>query len=301
MAERLYGQVPDVPEGTLFVNRAGVAAAGVHKPLVAGISGGASGPAESIVLSGGYEDDWDEGDTIVYTGHGGNDRATGQQVAGQTLSGGNQALVKNLLYGVPVRVVRGARHPSPHAPAQGYRYDGLYRVADYWHETGKSGYRIWRFRLHKLTAEATVSSVTQSRVQETGEPYELDTAPRSTVQIARIIRNSGAAQAVKEMHRFRCQVCGLTLDTPGGPYAEAAHIRPLGTPHSGPDHAGNILCLCPNHHALFDFGAWTLADDLTLDGTERSGQALRIVRGHGLDLDCIAYHRHHIAAPHDTP
>jgi putative restriction endonuclease len=61
-------------------------------------------------------------------------------------------------------------------------------------------------------------------------------------------------------------MCALRLDTPAGPYAEGAHIRPLGAPHRGPDTLDNLLCLCPNHHLLFDIGAITIADDMTLIG-----------------------------------
>jgi hypothetical protein len=38
----------------------------------------------SIVLSGGYVDDLDEGDLIVYTGEGGRDPGTGRQIADQS-------------------------------------------------------------------------------------------------------------------------------------------------------------------------------------------------------------------------
>ena len=48
----------------------------MHKPLIAGISGGAREGADSIVVSGGYEDDEDYGGVIVYTGHGGQDANT---------------------------------------------------------------------------------------------------------------------------------------------------------------------------------------------------------------------------------
>ncbi len=60
---------------------------------MAGISGGAAEGADSIVLSGGYEDDQDSGDIIVYTGRGGNDPVTGVQIADQTLTRQNLALV----------------------------------------------------------------------------------------------------------------------------------------------------------------------------------------------------------------
>ena len=45
-----------------------------------GISGTAKDGADSIVLSGGYEDDVDYGDEIVYTGHGGRHPSNGQQM-----------------------------------------------------------------------------------------------------------------------------------------------------------------------------------------------------------------------------
>ena len=45
-------------------------------------------------------------------------------------------------------------------------------------------------------------------------------------------------------------------------HAEGAHIRALGRPHSGPDTVDNVLCLCPNHHTLFDEGGIYVGDDL---------------------------------------
>jgi len=64
---RTFGEINGVSPGDLFDDRAALAKAGVHPPLVAGISGGKHEGADSIVLSGGYEDDEDLGDTIIYT------------------------------------------------------------------------------------------------------------------------------------------------------------------------------------------------------------------------------------------
>jgi hypothetical protein len=61
---------------------------------------------------------------------------------------------------------------------------------------------------------------------------------------------------------------GPRLVGSGVPYAEAAHIRPLGAPHDGPDSYENLICLCPNHHTLFDIGGFTIADDLSLIGID---------------------------------
>ena len=72
MAARRFGDV-GVAVGTLFSDRKALAAAGVHRPLQAGISGSGHDGADSVVVSGGYEDDVDDGDVLVYTGHGGHD------------------------------------------------------------------------------------------------------------------------------------------------------------------------------------------------------------------------------------
>jgi len=93
---------------------------------------------------------------------------------------------------------------------------------------------------------------------------------------------------LKRMYEFRCQVCGTRLECEGGPYAEAAHIRPLGRPHDGPDVLENLLCLCPNHRVLFDNGALLVQDDFSLNsGTEH----LRVHRDHFVDPVHLQYHR----------
>ena len=94
MPDRVFGEIPGYPEGRIFASRQELAAAGVHRPLQAGISGGAREGADSIVLSGGYEDDQDFGDVIIYTGHGGRDQVTSQQVTDQLLKFGNLALAR---------------------------------------------------------------------------------------------------------------------------------------------------------------------------------------------------------------
>ena len=95
---------------------------------MAGIWGAAEG-AYSTVLSGGYEDDIDELDYILYTGQGGRDPSTGHQVADQEFIIGNKVLKLSCEYNLPVRVTRG--HQIDRGPKSGYRYDGLYYVKIY--------------------------------------------------------------------------------------------------------------------------------------------------------------------------
>jgi hypothetical protein len=96
----------------------------------------------------------------------------------------------------------------------------------------------------------------------------------------RILRDTELARRVKVSHEFRCQICGHTIElADGSRYAEAHHIQPLGTPHNGPDVMGNILCLCPNHHAEFDY----LVAPINL-------AALRHADSHTVDTKFVDYH-----------
>src|SRR6266545_2718322 len=52
----------------------------------------------------------------------------------------------------------------------------------------------------------------------------------------------------------------------------------------------NILCLCPNHHVLFDYGGFAVADDFTLLGMEGR---LHIKPEHKISIANIRYHRVH--------
>lgn len=292
MPERIFGHIPGYPVGSWFESRAALTEAGLHRPPVAGISGTESEGADSIVLSGGYEDDKDLGNEIVYTGHGGRDQDTGKQVANQKLNRGNLALAKSKLHGLPVRVIRGSTHKSDHSPSTGYRYDGLYQVEDYWTDRGRAGYYIWRYRLVKIIENEIPTS---SRVNEDSGTYS--TPRRQETTILRIVRDTKQARRIKVLYDYHCQVCGIRLETNAGSYAEAAHIRQLGIPHNGSDSINNLLCLCPNHHILFDHGAFSIADDLSLLGIEG---ALTVVAQHEIHVENLRYHRGHYFSIQDA-
>ena len=277
--------------------------AGVHRQTQAGISARQGGGAESIVLSGGYEDDEDLGAVIIYTGRGGRSVETTQQVADKTLTGANLELVRNEQLGLPVRVTRKITAGS----VSFYRYAGLYRVTSHWAETGKSGHRVWRFRLELLAEDAAEETIVlegaaapiaasylfnQPNVQEATAAY--GPAPRKEVTTLRIVRDTAVTRRVKALYDYRCQVCGTRLDGAAGPYAEAAHIRPLGAPHHGPDILANVLCLCPNHHVLFDLSAFGIADSGQLLGLPGK---LDVHKQHPIGVEFLAYHRAHFYCP----
>ncbi|CAK6445601.1 unnamed protein product [Pipistrellus nathusii] len=165
-----YGPIPGIPVGTMWKFRVQVSESGVHRPHVAGIHGRSNDGAYSLILSGGYEDDVDNGEFFTYTGSGGRDlsgnKRTAEQSCDQKLTNTNRALAlncnapinehkgaeaKDWRSGKPVRVVRntkGRKH-SKYAPTEGNRYDGIYKVVKYWPEKGKSGFLVWRYLLRR--------------------------------------------------------------------------------------------------------------------------------------------------------
>jgi putative restriction endonuclease len=242
----------------------------------------------SIVLSGGYVDDEDLGDVIIYTGEGGRDQRSGRQIADQQLTAGNLALAENHLHGIPIRVHRGKPHVTDLPEGFRYRYDGLYRVAGYWQETGRDGFKIWRFRVERALLSEDPPETTQPRMPTKRTPAGNEFPQRSWLTTTRIARSTLIGDWVKRLHDFTCQICGTRLVTPAGAYAETCHIKPLGRPHNGPDVPENILCLCPNCHVLLDELAMWINDDLSIEG--RDGD-LHVMPQHAISSSFLQYHR----------
>ncbi|XP_011881971.1 PREDICTED: E3 ubiquitin-protein ligase UHRF1-like isoform X2 [Vollenhovia emeryi] len=167
--ENHCGPVPGVDVGTTWKFRIQVSEAGVHRPPVGGIHGRANDCAYSIVLSGGYAGDYDNGDEFLYSGSGGRDlsgnRRTNSQSKDQELNRMNLALARNCnapvnyedgaaaskddwKKGKPVRVVRNYKLKSTYAPADGNRYDGIYKVVRYY-PTKSYGFLMWKYVLRR--------------------------------------------------------------------------------------------------------------------------------------------------------
>lgn len=103
---------------------------------------------------------------------------------------------------------------------------------------------------------------------------------RSEIEVSRILRDTEIARRIKVQHEYRCQICGHRITLKDGSfYAEAHHIQPLGYPHNGPDVAGNIICVCPNHHAELDYFSIRLVYE-----------KLTITKEHLIETKYIDYH-----------
>lgn len=160
-------------------------------------------------------------------------------------------------------------------------------------EAGWEEYR--KIQKSSSAVESIKENKGPSLTQPGSEPLGQEFPSRAEISIQRIIRSTAVADYVKRIHDYTCQVCDIRLVASKGPYSEAAHIRPLGQPHSGPDLAANVLCLCPNHHVLFDYGMLSISDDLivTDHSSGRSLGRLREASEHQIGRDYLAYHRNH--------
>lgn len=127
-----------------------------------------------------------------------------------------------------------------------------------------------------------------------------DTAvQRIVVQRMQQKRNRTAASRLKQIYGNFCMFCGVRLQVGEERYySEAAHIKPLGRPHDGPDIIGNMLVLCMNHHLQYDLGVLRLMK--TDEGFEIVSRIKNdplhgklIEPRHSLDESCIEWHFNH--------
>lgn len=141
-AHRVHGHVGQM--GKLYKDRRDLMKNNVMNGIVNGINGIGSFPAASVVANsgGGYDDcGGDFGNILIYTGQGG-----GAGKGDQEFTRYNLSLYYNHKDFVPVRVIRGFNLNTKYAPAEGYRYDGLYWVTAMWREQeGQTS--IIKFRL----------------------------------------------------------------------------------------------------------------------------------------------------------
>lgn len=256
-----YGAIHGVPVGARFRNRRVLYDARVHRDIRRGICGGTDSKrgAESVALSGGYEDDLDLGQIIYFTGIGSRDNS-GRLIADQGFTELNRSLAVNVDTGQVIRVAR--------AVAGEFEYSGLYAVEDAFLRTGRSGFQICQYRLRSMEAEDDTASDAPTR----------PATKRILSTHYRLVRDAGVPARVKALYDHHCQLCGVRIDIVTGAYSEGAHIVPLGGGAEGPDIDSNVLCLCPNHHVMLDHGGLYLADDWTV--LDRDGQAIGQLRRH---------------------
>ncbi|MBD9731651.1 HNH endonuclease [Streptomyces sp. H28] len=314
--ERVIGHIEGVPVGTIFHRRVDVQRAHLHQTNQRGISwlvdGDGAKVGDAIVLHGGYVDDEDDWERIKYTGasEGKDKDSSGRLLRSQSWSyQDNAALLLSYERKHPIRVIRGYKGDERYSPSNAYRYDGLYEITAVRTTRSRqpapdgSEIDICQFDLRRLPDQIQVQTPVERHVMDVLEELNEEDSreerfPRSrSMRVRRLIRDTAAAQRIKQLYGGQCQMCGLLLLGPDGtPYCEGAHIRPLGRPHHGPDVEPNILCLCPTCHVRLDIGAVVVAQNRTIiPRADLSGvrllPELAVKDGHGIHPDYLAYHR----------
>ncbi|KAG6520223.1 histone-lysine N-methyltransferase family member SUVH9-like [Zingiber officinale] len=161
---RIIGDIPGLLIGDVFFYRSELQVVGLHGVPQGGIdyvpravSSIGVPIVTSIIVSGGYEDDVDNGNEIIYTGQGGKQRDRSRLNADQKLRAGNLALQYNKHRDRKIRVIRG--FPYNDSPSgKVYVYDGLYTLQDSWTDTSKSGFTAYKFRLRRAEGQPPMGS-----------------------------------------------------------------------------------------------------------------------------------------------
>ncbi|KAL8196150.1 hypothetical protein R6Q57_025150 [Mikania cordata] len=161
LGKKTYGPVPGIEIGDEFQYRVELALVGIHRPFQGGIDFVKMGKefyAVSVVASGGYDNEVDKPDCLMYSGSGG--IAKDKSFVNQKLERGNLALKNNIDLKYPVRVVRGYKvvkvgessDAKPKASTT-YIYDGLYTVESYQQLTGPNGNLVFKFELKRVPGQ----------------------------------------------------------------------------------------------------------------------------------------------------
>lgn len=151
--DKRIGAVPGVEIGDMYYFRFEMCLIGLHFQTMNGIDtltakfdDKEDTVASCIVSSGGYENEDDDTDTIIYSGQGGTKKDEKSGSNDQKLARGNLALERSLHRGNEVRVVRGAKDFMSQT-GKIYVYDGLYKVHESWTEKNKEGFSVFKFKL----------------------------------------------------------------------------------------------------------------------------------------------------------
>ncbi|XVF82599.1 hypothetical protein PTKIN_Ptkin16aG0062400 [Pterospermum kingtungense] len=165
--KKRIGAVPGAEIGDIFFFRMELCLVGLHSQSMAGIDymvikSNSEGEhvALSIVSSGGYDDDAEDPDVLVYTGQGGA-ASKDKEASDQRLVRGNLALERSLHQANEVRVIRGLKD-SVHQMSKVYVYDGLYKIQESWMEKGKSGCNMFKYKLARIPGQVSAFATWKS-------------------------------------------------------------------------------------------------------------------------------------------
>ncbi|XP_031835437.1 uncharacterized protein LOC116428213 isoform X2 [Nomia melanderi] len=136
----IYGPIPGFPSGSWWGIRMDCSRDRVHDPFDENIQNGPFGVTSFCTSSNNLNEDVDFGSYLTLTGQ--------KYINGQT---DWDPLIKNYENQIPVRLIRSYNLLNEFAPKTGYRYDGLYIVANFWIGVNSDSTKYYKFALLRLT------------------------------------------------------------------------------------------------------------------------------------------------------
>lgn len=115
------------------------------------------------------------------------------------------------------------------------------------------------------------------------------------------IRNRKLVNELKNIHEFRCQICGQRISKGSEPiefYCEVHHLKTLSeNSDENLDVIGNLIVVCPNHHIEFQYNAIAIdpEDEETIihimgDENPYHGESLKGMKIHNIDHKYNVHH-----------
>ncbi|HEY9206382.1 MAG TPA: HNH endonuclease [Candidatus Methanoperedens sp.] len=237
------------------------------------------------------------------------------QLLERRLKGENISLVQNLRkffrdkLGIDIRETqaRGMMHKSSSIFIDYVREitgEPFVPGIQFWEEQGFSKFQDWKEKFYLLRDNQAADLIIEEDEIEKFEnkfrqkPDKIK--ERKQITVSRIIRDTSLSRFLKSVYSYECQICLHTFRLPIGNkyYAEAHHLKPLGEKHNGIDKETNMIVLCPDHHAMMDYGVIAIEPDtkeiLSSDKlvVER-GRELQLIK-HTISKEFLEYHIDHI-------
>jgi len=118
------------------------------------------------------------------------------------------------------------------------------------------------------------------------EPRKIET------KVLRRVRDTVKSKKLKEIYNNQCQICNYSFPKyVGVGYSEVHHVWPIGD--NGDDDYDNMLVLCPNHHAEFDYRVIRFNSENSKTIEDLEGNILGLIsfkNRHKLDKKNVEYH-----------
>jgi putative restriction endonuclease len=125
------------------------------------------------------------------------------------------------------------------------------------------------------------SEISENEISEEIAEYQ---RPILEQIVSRPFRDAAFTKRVRQVYNATCAVTGLQLINGGGHCEiEAAHIRPVGNNHKGPDSVRNGVALSRTVHWMFDRGIISLSDnyDILMAKKKIPGQIRQLINPSG--------------------